>query len=553
MSTTAWIKKTYQTKGLDPLGAQAPSINIYGQLLPGITNVTDRARYYSFYPWMVWAYDQLPGEKTQSDLVEWVRRADCLFTMIGIRHRYASGDDEFSRHEQGLVGSQTLHQVVANLGPTNTLRLSNYTILEENNSLRYFKNPLGGLKQYYIGTFDGLGLMTSRGAGVAYTEEGGRPLAEAMDVAVNRKLFTEAVRGDEITAAQLDALTSFCPCQLPSSAAEHTALIDLFFERGPSPTEEGLQRRHTLALMLDLVRAMGSGENRDVIRFDQSAYRGCVYAGALPGGEVWGLPPKLEETRKQWRAYQRHELLSVAVQCLFWVALDVLSEESPTLGTIEDFTHWFEVQPWVVAAADELGSGTWAIAAKRTRDNLPTLSRWLDEEHEITLARKALEACSSREKRDVRGEILRTAGKLLLTLAARDDGALPAYDPLSFPADYFTLYPINLESMRRLSKDYWLTLSLPRWLAWVAGHWGIEAHLRVALRKLRYQTKDTFHVLPTDQGFTVAAMPEPTYTSPRFVQAVQILEDLGAIDRNAGAGAVTLNPLGEELWRGAHG
>jgi hypothetical protein len=99
---------------LDPLGAQAPAINIYGQLLPGITNVTDRARYYSFYPWMVWAYDQLPGEKTQAGFVEWVRRADCLFTMIGIRHRYATGGDNFSRHEQGLVGSQTLHQFVAN-------------------------------------------------------------------------------------------------------------------------------------------------------------------------------------------------------------------------------------------------------------------------------------------------------------------------------------------------------------------------------------------------------------------------------------------------------
>ncbi|MDF1552523.1 MAG: hypothetical protein P1P84_05640 [Deferrisomatales bacterium] len=552
-ATTAWIKKTYHTKGLDPLGAQAPAINIYGQLLPGITNVTDRARYYSFYPWMVWAYDQLPGEKTQTDFVEWVRRADCLFTMIGIRHRYTSGGEDLSRHEQGLVGSQTLHQVVANLGPSDTLRLSDYTVLEDGNPLRYFKNRLGGLKQYYIGTFDGLGLMTSRGAGVAYTEEGGKPLAEAMDSSVNRKLFTEAVRGNEITAAHLDALTSFCPCQLPSSPAEHAALVNLFFERGPSPTEEGLQRRHTLALMLDLVRTMALDGDGNGPRFDQAAYRGCVYAGALPGGKAWELPSKLEATRMQWRAYQRHELLSVAVQCLFWVALDSLYTERPELASTEDFTRWFEGQPWVVAAANELGGGDWATAAKRTRDNLPALSDWLDEEHEITLARKALEACSAREKREVRGELLQVAGKLLLTLAARDDGASPAYDPLTFPADYFTLYPINLESLRRLSKDHWPTLSLPQWLAWVAGHWGIEAHLRVALRKLRYQTKDTFHVLPTDQGFTVAAMPEPTYTSPRFFQAVQILEDLGAIDRRAGAGAVTLNPLGEELWRGAHG
>ena len=29
-------------------GSQAPCVLIYSQLLPGITNVTDRARYYSF-------------------------------------------------------------------------------------------------------------------------------------------------------------------------------------------------------------------------------------------------------------------------------------------------------------------------------------------------------------------------------------------------------------------------------------------------------------------------------------------------------------------------
>ena len=92
---TAWVKKIYHTKGLDPLGVQAPCINLYGRLLTGITNVTDRARYYSFYPWAVWAFDQIPGAKTIEGLTEWMRRADCLFSMIGIRHRIVSGDNHY--------------------------------------------------------------------------------------------------------------------------------------------------------------------------------------------------------------------------------------------------------------------------------------------------------------------------------------------------------------------------------------------------------------------------------------------------------------------------
>jgi hypothetical protein len=91
-------------------------------------------------------------------------------------------------------------------------------------------------------------------------------------------------------------------------------------------------------------------------------------------------------------------------------------------------------------------------------------------------------------------------------------------------------------------------MTIARWLAWTAGHWGIEAHLRVALRKLRHQSEDTFHVLPTDQGLVVAAMPDPTYTTPRFSQAIQILQDLGAIDRASNGEWVKITSLGEDLW-----
>ncbi|SDT86856.1 hypothetical protein SAMN05216296_0056 [Pseudomonas pohangensis] len=56
--TTGWLKPPMKATGLDHLGTQAPCVKIYGQLLPGITNVTDRGRCYSLYPWVVWSYDQ---------------------------------------------------------------------------------------------------------------------------------------------------------------------------------------------------------------------------------------------------------------------------------------------------------------------------------------------------------------------------------------------------------------------------------------------------------------------------------------------------------------
>ena len=39
----AWVKPPEPIRGLDHLGVQAQCIALYGQLLPGITNVTDRS------------------------------------------------------------------------------------------------------------------------------------------------------------------------------------------------------------------------------------------------------------------------------------------------------------------------------------------------------------------------------------------------------------------------------------------------------------------------------------------------------------------------------
>ena len=52
-----WVEPEKPIRGLDHLGVQAPSIALYTQLLPGITNVTNRARYYSFHPWLIRSFE----------------------------------------------------------------------------------------------------------------------------------------------------------------------------------------------------------------------------------------------------------------------------------------------------------------------------------------------------------------------------------------------------------------------------------------------------------------------------------------------------------------
>ncbi|MEZ8295695.1 hypothetical protein AB6D11_17890 [Vibrio splendidus] len=103
-SDTGWVKPINQITGLDHLGVQAPCIEVYGKLLPGITNVTDRARYYSFYAWVFYAFERKKWLDSDTFL-KMFRRADCLFTLAAMAHE--TSDDGTVNHSGALVGKDT--------------------------------------------------------------------------------------------------------------------------------------------------------------------------------------------------------------------------------------------------------------------------------------------------------------------------------------------------------------------------------------------------------------------------------------------------------------
>ena len=48
---------------------------------PGITNVTDRARYYSFGPWLIRSFEQRYADHSVDAFRRVLRRAECLFEL----------------------------------------------------------------------------------------------------------------------------------------------------------------------------------------------------------------------------------------------------------------------------------------------------------------------------------------------------------------------------------------------------------------------------------------------------------------------------------------
>lgn len=244
--TVAWVRPPEPIRGLDHLGVQAPCIALYGQLLPGITNVTDRARHYSFHPWVLWAFERRYADHSLDEFCRVLRRAECLFALIAIRHARVVDDNDDSLHGCGMVGRDKLMRI-----EEDSFALEDYATLEGPN--RYFKNRLGGLGQYYFGPLRDLRVLdhSPQGAGhpPGYDRERGRELAGAFASAIPEDAFFRVLEQPTATWEELDELAAFCPCGVRDAAAEHEhkLLLDLFLARTRSPSTPKRGVRATLS------------------------------------------------------------------------------------------------------------------------------------------------------------------------------------------------------------------------------------------------------------------------------------------------------------------
>lgn len=179
---SAWLDRPLHKSGLDNVGTQQPCVLVYSSLLPGITNVTDRAYHLAFYPWFIREFGRRFPDAPEDTFREWLRRADCLLTLIAERHGSLCPGPDTERHAGGCPGRLKLGPAAQRLADEGgSLALSAYTDRAEGNTQRYFKNPLGGLGQYYLGQLrDEYGaLRGDTRTGVKYTESVGEHLALA--------------------------------------------------------------------------------------------------------------------------------------------------------------------------------------------------------------------------------------------------------------------------------------------------------------------------------------------------------------------------------------
>lgn len=146
-------KSSTYAGGRDPIGLQATSVATYTRLLPGITNVTNRVRYWSFYCWLVQLYAKRVHRTGRKRFVDFVRRGE--FTLAVAIEVAASEERSVSGKDKARRAAQQL--------PLDLKKFADGNVRGNN---RYWKNEWGAFGQYYAGVLTNLGLLEKNEYGI---------------------------------------------------------------------------------------------------------------------------------------------------------------------------------------------------------------------------------------------------------------------------------------------------------------------------------------------------------------------------------------------------
>lgn len=216
-----WAENSGFIRGRDPLGIQNSSITVYGRLLPGMTNLTGRIRYYSFYCWLLDEYDKLSTKKEKANIqsqYNFIRRAELIvaFLMAIKEPHYTNvpGSDYAFKHKQDEI----------------------YSLIEgadKPGKELYWDYKSGALGQYYAGSLINLELIEVIEK-YFHIKPKGQQLAEAFRFAIpdnERVYFLELINRGICVFKDFDKIISFRLNNLIELSKEWSSLNSLLLEQ----------------------------------------------------------------------------------------------------------------------------------------------------------------------------------------------------------------------------------------------------------------------------------------------------------------------------------
>ena len=475
---------------------QRPIELVYQSLLPGISTITLRLRYYSFFAWLLEAYADTPGVTNDYEAFRrFQRRAEALFALVCAR----------GKHEPGVAGIEWANRRLGLVDRDNVDAMVDFGTgadPETDANLRYLRNNGGAFGGIYASQMREMGLvkMGDPGLPVPFCKEAALPLAEAYRQVIGNlaDVFLETVAAGEVTLSTLDRLAPIKPSKLTPEGPEQRELAAILFGRQASARDGDRTRRQTLLMLLRLAAKRG--------RPPKSEESKWAWFGATTNKERGMASSELQPV---WALYQASDLVRLAYEILLFVALRILRNAPPNSmsldGVIEVVTDMAgltgnqSLQEWIHAQIDVS-----------------------DLEHNAKTAAHAMQEALAAADDE---QAVRSAWSLITALSLKgkqlDRSVLQR---LGSAAHFQSL----VSEMKFIESR--LDLPVQTALAELLRERILRRHLWVASRKFRNQKAYTFLFEPDDGALRFRDFFRVSPSSPRIDQAVQFLRDAKLLD-----------------------
>ena len=485
-----WTTKI-DKRGLDPLGMQNAGVGLYQDLLPGISNITLRMRYYGFFCWLSDAYARR-GVTTDFELWrKWVRRAEALFALVCADANGQSGVGGIDWASDALESGDDVIDFEAAASTDAGVK-------------RYLIQSLGVFGAAYFTQMQEMGLFELGPNGIQrVTPSAGLEAASAFRASIGpdiERMFIAAIDAARVDRDTLKALHPIVPSAIPDPSHERVVYEKVLFAAGPGAIDEDRSRRDSLSLILEVAASEAERPTPESFRW------------ALFDPPSTPLSANLEGQRLRWEAYQCQDLFQVAAASLLAWSISIMgeSDEGAKIADIRGAVELRLAQTDVATA-----SVTWSEL--RDAMNIEEFA-WREVWSKLTGKRGSPEEKS--------WDAVQLIASLHRRVAIRDDLADTMRKAL----------PINGQARSIVTELRWFEGQNARPVAEVIGEYVVQRvvlrHSWVAMQKLRRQRDYTFLFEARDGRLVRLAGYQPVPTTPRLAPAIQFLEDVHLVAAN---------------------
>ncbi len=501
-----WAKSGNYTRGRDPLGVQNSSISVYASLLPGMTNLTLRLRYYGLYLWLLDEYHKLPAEspfrEDFNSQYTFIRRAELIVAIL-MRSKFPN--------EQSIIGSNFAKENYNDFKDSGTFNIRKGADKNKDTERYsvYWDYISGALGQYYAGSLIALNLIEMREGFFLRTEEKGVELANAYRTSISHnavELFLKRIIEGKLKLSDIDKLEEFAINQDYKDTDEGKFYLNMLLsDDGKKHTNRNgivpQQRKETISIFL---RFLKEQENNNWENLPKVEYINFL------------ANPDVNEAQFGWYYYYLNELTHFCIESIFWGLLHEMDKGSYTIKQFSDYIE-HKVHPEILnllktKEAKTIEESLILIQGNRNAlDDLPRIEEEIKNKNPFKVISLSIIFLQRLYNENL--QFLDQAKTYAITHSLDDKNG----NALSIFHEY-------IESKTSLKTNDYISNIIIKL---------INDHTRIAYAKMGNGDKNLLKFIVEDNYLIHIETMKPNFTNPRLRTLYNFTRDLGLVDNKS--------------------